>query len=167
MAGLDEGFHGFALEQLGRVVPVTAKRMFGGVGVYARARFFALMDDDTLWLKVDDATRPRFEALGLEPFRPEGPDGPAMSYYPVPGEILEDVEQLASWVHDAIAVAERARTRKAKPAKATKATAAKEPKAATQPKAGKPVKAAKPVKATKRVKPAKTTGRSKAPKRKR
>lgn len=37
--------------------------MFGGVGLYAGELFFALIDDDILYLKADDTTRAAFEAL--------------------------------------------------------------------------------------------------------
>jgi TfoX-like protein len=36
---------------------------------YARDVFFALIFDDTLYFKVDDSTRPEFEARGMAPFR--------------------------------------------------------------------------------------------------
>ena len=87
--------------------------MFGGVGVYAGDLFFALMDDDTLYFKVDDSNRGRFEARGMGPFRPFGEGGEVMRYYEVPGEVLEDVELLAPWVEDAVAAA--ARTRRGAP----------------------------------------------------
>ena len=38
--------------------------MFGGVGIYDRDVFFALIADDTLYFKVDDSTRPEFVARG-------------------------------------------------------------------------------------------------------
>jgi DNA transformation protein len=104
-------FHAYALEQLGRVRRVTSRRMFGGVGIYADGLFFALMDDDTLYLKGDDTNRPDFEARGLGPFHPSGPDGPVMQYYPVPEDVLEDPEQLRGWVGKAIDVAMRSRRR--------------------------------------------------------
>lgn len=46
--------------------------MFGGVGVYADAAFFALMERDTLFFKVDDHARPAFEAEGMKAFQPFG-----------------------------------------------------------------------------------------------
>ena len=53
-------FRSFVLEQLARTTPgIRARSMFGGVGIYAAELFFALLDDDTLYFKVDDATRPR------------------------------------------------------------------------------------------------------------
>src|SRR5438552_14534467 len=47
-------FRTFVIDQLSRVIPrVRARSMFGGVGIYAGDRFFALIADDTLYLKVD------------------------------------------------------------------------------------------------------------------
>ena len=57
----------FVLEQLGRVVAVTSRSMFGGVGIYGDGLFFALLDNDTLYLKVDDSNRGDFEAAGTGP----------------------------------------------------------------------------------------------------
>ena len=67
-------YRDFVLEQLGRVTSVTGKAMFGGVGINAQGLFFTLIDEDRLYFKVDDATRPDFERLGMEPFRPFGDD---------------------------------------------------------------------------------------------
>ena len=114
---VSDGFRNFALEQIARVTPdLRSKRMFGGVGLYGGELFFALIDDDTLYLKVDDTTRGAFEARGLGPFRPGGPGGEVMQYYEVPVDILEDAEALGPWVRDAIGVAARAKrkTRKRK-----------------------------------------------------
>lgn len=108
-------FQLFALEQLGRAVPVTARSMFGGIGISSGGLPFALLDDDVLYFKVDDVTRPDFERLGLGPFRPFGDDGPAMQYYRVAEEILEDVDELRAWAGRALDAARRARARKPRP----------------------------------------------------
>ena len=103
----------FVLEQLGRVAPsVTSRAMFGGVGVYSGGLFFALLDDDTLYLKVDDTNRPDFEAAGMGPFRPFGESAGAMHYYELPADLLEDAERLRPWVDAAINVARRGRKKK-------------------------------------------------------
>jgi DNA transformation protein and related proteins len=103
-------FRAFALEQLQRTVPqVRARSMFGGVGVYAGDLFFALMDDDILYFKVDASTRGRFEERGMGPFRPYGDGGEVMQYYEVPADVLEDVELLTSWVEASVAVARKAK----------------------------------------------------------
>ena len=71
---VSESYREFVLEQLGRVTPVTGKSMFGGVGIYAQGLFFALIAYDRLYFKVNHTTRPDFERLGMEPFRPFGED---------------------------------------------------------------------------------------------
>ena len=51
-------FSTYILEQLGRSVRgIRARNMFGGVGIYSGELFFALIDDDTLYFKVDDSNR--------------------------------------------------------------------------------------------------------------
>jgi DNA transformation protein len=110
---VSQSYRDFVLEQLGRVTPVTGKSMFGGVGIYAQGLFFALIAEDRLYFKVDDATRPDFEQLGMEPFRPFGEDS-AMGYYEVPADVVEDAIQLATWMRKAIAVATEAKRAKTK-----------------------------------------------------
>jgi DNA transformation protein and related proteins len=108
-----EGFRAFVLEQLARTTPaLRARNMFGGVGLYSGDLFFALMDDDVLYFKVDDTTRAGFAERGLGPFRPGGDAGEVMQYYEVPADVLEDAEALAPWVAAALEVARRARARK-------------------------------------------------------
>jgi DNA transformation protein and related proteins len=101
-------FRTFALDQLARVAPaIRAKNMFGGIGIYSGDLFFALIANDDLYLKVDASNRADFESLGIEPFRPGGPDGEVMQYYPLPGDILEDGDSLREWVGKALDVARR------------------------------------------------------------
>jgi DNA transformation protein len=103
----------FVLDQLAQVRAVRSRRMFGGAGFYAGEAFFAVADDDTLFFKVDDSTRPDYVAEGMKPFQPMGPDSPVMNgYYEVPARVLEDGEELAAWMKRAIDVALRAGTRK-------------------------------------------------------
>src|SRR5512138_92549 len=110
---VSQSYREFVLEQLGRVTPVTSKSMFGGVGIYAQGLFFALIAEDRLYFKVDDATRPHFEQRGMEPFRPFGEES-AMGYYEVPADVVEDSVQLAGWMKKAIDVAAKARINKKK-----------------------------------------------------
>jgi DNA transformation protein len=108
-------YRAFVLEQLARVLPdVRGRNMFGGVGIYSGDLFFALIGNDTLYFKVDDETRPDFEAIGMGPFRPFGDGGETMQYYEVSAEVLEDHGELAAWSGKAVAVARRARGRRAR-----------------------------------------------------
>jgi len=98
-------------EQLGRIEPVRTRAMFGGVGIYAGGLFFALMDDDRLYFKVDDGNRPDFEREGMSAFHPFDDASRAMQYYEVPERVLEDPEELEAWMRKAIAVAAKVRKR--------------------------------------------------------
>ncbi|MCK6452886.1 MAG: TfoX/Sxy family protein [Alphaproteobacteria bacterium] len=97
--------------------PVSIRRMFGGAGVYRDGLMFALVAYDTLYLKVDDETRPAFERAGMGPFTYEGKTEPVtMSYFEAPPDAMEEADLLAGWARDAYAAALRTKTRKA-PAK--------------------------------------------------
>jgi DNA transformation protein len=85
--------------------------MFGGVGIYAGELFFALIDEDLVYFKVDDTNRSAFENRGMRPFMPGGEGGEVMQYYQVPEDVLEDVEELRSWMEGAIDVAQRKKSR--------------------------------------------------------
>ena len=98
-------FTEFVVDQLEACGPITSRRMFGGVGVYAGDLFFAILDNDLLYLKVDDSNRGDFERVGSGPFRPYGDDSEVMQYYNVPVSILEDADALTRWATKAIAVA--------------------------------------------------------------
>jgi len=107
---VSDSFLAYVLEQLEGLGRVRSKRMFGGIGLYCDDLFFALIDDDTLYLKVDDTTRPDFTARGLRPFQPfrDKPEY-SMSYYEAPADALDDPEVLADWARKAVRVAAAAR----------------------------------------------------------
>lgn len=110
---VSNSYRTFVLEQLGRVIPaLRARSMFGGVGLYAGDVFFALIADDALYFRADDASRGDFEALGTPPFRPFEEHGPVMSYYQLPEDILEDTDTLRRWTDRAIAAAREKRKRR-------------------------------------------------------
>jgi DNA transformation protein len=114
---ITDSFLQFVLEQLEPVGEITSKRMFGGVGVYSRDLFFALLDNDVLYLKVNDTNRADFEAAGSRPFQPYGPGTGSMQYYEVPVRVLEDADELARWSAKAIAVARAKKSAKPKRAR--------------------------------------------------
>ena len=89
--------------------PLSVKDSYG---LYARGRFFGLIDDDVLYFKVGEANRADFVTRGMQPFRPYGPDSEVMQYYEVPGDLLDDPETLRTWVEKALAVASAARERR-------------------------------------------------------
>ena len=109
---MKQGFVDFVVEQLEGCGDISTRRMFGAVGVYARDVFFAIIDDDVLYLKTDETTRVDFEREGSEPFRPYGDERSSLHYFSVPVSVLEDATTLCAWGRKAIAVAAAARTAK-------------------------------------------------------
>jgi DNA transformation protein and related proteins len=118
---VSDGYLTYVLDQLRPIVAgVRVRRMFGAVGLYATDLFFAVVDDDVLFLKVDDTTRPDYEARGMPPFRPFEMHA-SMNYSQLPEEILEERETLQLWTSRAIDVARRARRKPRKAAKTKRA----------------------------------------------
>jgi len=103
------GFQDFILDLLGSLDPVP-RRMFSGVGLFHSGVMFGLLVRDTLYLRVDDATRERFESAGCRPFSYQrGERQVSLSaYYGVPEELLDQQDELLDWVGGAIAAARRA-----------------------------------------------------------
>ena len=101
-----DSFQTFVLDQLNRAIPpVRARRMFGGVGLYAGDLFFALIDNDIVYFKTDASTQGEFEAHGMGPFRPFGDDGGSMQYHQLPEDIIENPDALRTWAERAVSVA--------------------------------------------------------------
>jgi DNA transformation protein len=99
---VSESYKEYVLDILSDLRPIRSRRMFGGLGIWTLDSdlFFALISDDTLYFKVDESTRPDYTNLGMPQFM-------NMGYYEVPGEILEDPDELAVWIDKAVDVAAR------------------------------------------------------------
>jgi|SRR5450432_415460 DNA transformation protein len=110
----------YVLEQLAGLGSLTKRRMFGAVGLYSDARFFAIITDDTLYLKVNDANRGDYQARRMSQFRPYA-DKPhlSMGYFELPADVLEDAEECVLWARKSVAAAKvRTKpTRRRKPKK--------------------------------------------------
>ena len=109
-------FLAYVIEQFASFTKVTSRRMFGGVGLYADGFFFALIDNDTLYLKVGDSNRADYIARGCNAFRPFADDPTySMSYFELPADVLEDPELLREWTRRSVEVAASAAAAKKKP----------------------------------------------------
>ena len=86
---------------------VRARAMFGGHGIYQNDTMFAIIVDDELYYKVGDGNRRDFETHGSKPFtyKSKGRKPVTMSYWNVPGEVLDDREILMEWTEKATSVA--------------------------------------------------------------
>ena len=113
------GFKAQIRELFAGLGDVRIRPMFGGAGVYLDELFFALADDDVLYLKVDDETEARFREAGSEGFVYVTKEGERMSlrYWRIPDTAFDDPEEAADWARLALGAATRAAARK-KPRKA-------------------------------------------------
>jgi DNA transformation protein len=88
---------------------VRARAMFGGHGIYLDGVMFALVHEDELYLKVDDATEARFEAAGLARFvyAKKGGGTMSMSYRRAPVAALDDGDLLVEWARLGVEASQR------------------------------------------------------------
>jgi DNA transformation protein len=107
-------FKEFLIEQMAGFGPVTIRAMFGGAGVYRDGLMFALIDDEVLYLKADDSTKPAFESEGLAQFVyvARGGKKMEMGYWHVPERCLDDADEMAKWCRVAYDVALKANAKK-------------------------------------------------------
>ena len=105
----------FAVDLLSGMGPVAARRMFGGAGLYAGQVMFGLVDDDVIYLKVDEALKADMVAAGSQSWIYSGRKdaGPMeTSYWSLPDAALDDPEEACDWGRRALAVAERLKAAK-------------------------------------------------------
>jgi DNA transformation protein len=115
----------YLLELLAPIGPVSARRMFGGVGLFHSGTMFGLIARDELFLKVGDTNRPAYEAAGEAPFSYETKNGTHTlgSYWRCPPDLLDEAETFQEWARQAIEAAIAAA--RAKPAPKRKRAASK------------------------------------------
>jgi len=94
---------------------IQIRKMFGGYGVYHDGLMFALVADETLYLKADAENAKFFEEQGLAQFAYQREGKMAkMSYYQAPAEFMEDREQASVWARRSYDAARRAQRKKRK-----------------------------------------------------
>jgi DNA transformation protein and related proteins len=146
------GFQDQLEELFATIEGATLRRMFGGLGIFKNGLMFALVADDVLYMKADEATAPRFAAEGFGQWiYPGRGRAVPMPYWQVPDRLFDEPDEFREWALVAFDVAERTKKKpKAKkpakkianPAKkpavkkaaAAKRAPAKKPKPKTTPK---------------------------------
>lgn len=101
---LSPGFSDYALELLGGLGRLEVRRMFGGAGIYKGGVMFVLLDDDVIYVRVDDALQTELKAQGSVPWTYSmKPDGSirSMGYWSLPETAADDPDE-------AVAIAKRA-----------------------------------------------------------
>lgn len=126
----DSGLVSHCLELLAPLGRTSSRRMFGGHALYIDGLCMALIIQDTLYLKVDDTSRPLFEREGCKAFTYDTKQGErhALGYFSAPEEAMESPAEMTPWARRALAAAVAARAKapaKKKPAATAKAPAKK------------------------------------------
>lgn len=103
-------------DQLSGLGQIQVRRMFGGAGLYSDGMMFALVSDDTLYFKTDEANGGCFDAESLPPFSYGTKTGRTTisSYRRAPDRLLDDPDELVAWARGALAAARRAQRAKPK-----------------------------------------------------
>lgn len=108
MGARDEDIAWFR-ELLAPIGRITARRMFGGAGLYADGLIVGLEVAGALYLKTDAQTRQAFADAGGQPFVYDGKGKPVtMSYWTPPEEAMDSPEAMQPWARLALEAALRA-----------------------------------------------------------
>lgn len=106
-------FADHVLELLAVLGRISARRMFGGHGIYCDGLFIAIVLDDVLYLKADDQSRADFERAGCEIFSYSRQGRTAqLNFYRAPEDAMEAPHLILPWGRKALAAALRARATK-------------------------------------------------------
>ncbi len=103
---VSEPFKTYICELLSGLGEVTTRHMFGGAGIYCDGVMFALIADEVLYLKVDEALKADLLVFGCGPFmvdfgKGDGPR-PMNGYWSMPPNALDDPDEACQWGHRAL-----------------------------------------------------------------
>lgn len=105
---MSEAFLAHLRDLMGAMGRVTTRSMFGGHGLYLDGVLVGVVIDEALYLKVDDQTRPAFEAAGCAPYVYRGQKTPiTLSYWSLPEDALDSPQAMAPWAGRALDAARR------------------------------------------------------------
>jgi DNA transformation protein len=104
-----DSFAEFLREQLAPMGRVSMRRMFGKTGVFCNGLMFAMVTDDTLFVRVDDHNKAVFkEAESDAPLSYEKKGRTIdLSFWRVPERLLDEPAELVRWAGAALGAARR------------------------------------------------------------
>ncbi len=115
MASRNE-FADYVVELMSEWATVSARKMFGGHGIYRDGMMFALIVEDELFFKADAFNVAQFKSEDSHPFTYQSKTRIVeVSYWSAPPACLESPVAMSDWCQFGFAAALRAHTAKAKP----------------------------------------------------
>ena len=94
---VNQGFLDHVMEQLKDLDDVSSRKMFGGAGIYRGGKIIGIIDEATLYFKVNEKNLNDYTKKGMKQFIPFEDKPMKMPYYEVPPEVIENDEELRSW----------------------------------------------------------------------
>ncbi|MFZ2541439.1 MAG: TfoX/Sxy family protein [Gallionella sp.] len=114
MASARNEFVEYVVELMTGWASVSARKMFGGYGLYHEGLMFALIAEDQLFFKTDADNESQFERAGSHPFVYTSKTRIVqMSYWSAPEAGLESAAEICDWCQSAYGAALRANAVKA------------------------------------------------------
>lgn len=118
MAAARNEFVEYIVELMAGWAMVSARKMFGGYGLYREGSIFALIASDQLYFKADERNQAQFESIGSSPFVYVSQTRTVqMSYWSAPDASLESAAEMSIWCQSAYAAALRTQANKPKKGK--------------------------------------------------
>jgi DNA transformation protein len=104
-----ESFTEFLREHLAPLGRVTMRRMFGKTGVFCDGVMFAVVTENTLYVRVDDENRATFkEAESFPPLNYTKKGSTIdLAFWRVPERLFDEPDELVAWARAALAAAHR------------------------------------------------------------
>ncbi len=86
------------------LAPLTEGKFFGGFAFKSGTKQFAMIMGNTLYFCVNDKTRPKYEALDMQPFSYSTKKRKVnvKKYYSAPEDLYENNDKLIQWAKEAI-----------------------------------------------------------------
>ena len=99
------GYLEFVKDHLAGLGHIVSRRMFGGVGLWADGVMFALIDDETVFLKTDEALRAAMRAEGAVAWLYSNAKEPwprETSCWSLPEAAQDDPDEAVMWARRAL-----------------------------------------------------------------
>jgi DNA transformation protein len=117
-----ESYAEFLRDQLAPLGRITVRRMFGKSGVFCDGVMFAMVTENTLYLRVDDESRLKFKEAEAYPPLNYAKRGALidLAFWRVPERLFDDGDELVEWARAALGAAHRVAAGKARAEKKPK-----------------------------------------------
>ena len=115
-----ETFADFLREQFAPLGGVSLRRMFGKTGVFCDGVMLGMVDENTLYFRVDDHNKAAFEEAAVFPPLNYKKQGRTLdlSFWRAPERLFDEPDELVTWGREALVAARRVAAKTKRPAAA-------------------------------------------------